>query len=97
MMDYCSSLPNVASLQAMTNAFASTQAQIDYHRQQLMNLHPFSNYMPSPLFNPLDYHIWQYRSTGPKSGRPVYKDLGDCWIVIAFESGPLKLLEIELK
>lgn len=97
MMDYCSSMANVASLQAMTNAYASTQAQIDYHRQQLMNLQPFSNYMPSPLFNPLDYRIWQYRPTGPKSGRPVYKDLGDCWIVIAFESGPLKLLEIELK
>lgn len=97
MMDYYSSLANVESLQAMTNAFASTQAQIDYHRQQLMNQQSFSNYMPSPLFNPLDYRIWQYHPTGPKSGRPVYKDLSDCWIVIAFESGPLKLLEIELK
>lgn len=97
MMDYCSSLANVAFLQSRVNAFASTQDQTDYHRQQLMNQQPFSNYMPSPLFNPLDYHIWQYRPTGPKSGRPVYKDLVDCWIVIAFESGPLKLLEIELK
>ena len=95
MMDYCSSLANVAFLQSRVNAFASTQDQIDYHRQQLMTLQPFSNYMPSPLFNP--YPLWQYRPTGPKSGRKVYKDLGDCWIVIAFESGPLKLLEIELK
>lgn len=33
----------------------------------------------------------------PKSGRKVWRDMGDCWIVIAFESGPLKLLEIECK
>lgn len=94
-MDYYSQRSNVAPLQFFDNSCASIQSQIDFLHQQLMNQQPFSNYMPSPLFNP--YPLWHYRSTGPKSGRKVYKDLGDCWIVIAFESGPLKLLEIELK
>lgn len=38
-----------------------------------------------------------YNPLQTKSGKKIYKDLGDCWIVIAYESGPLKLLEIEWK
>ncbi len=49
-------------------------------------------------YNPLIYDMLNaYVPPKPKSGRKVYRDLGECWIVIAFESGPLKLLELELK
>lgn len=45
----------------------------------------------------LDIMLGCYHPPKPKSGRKVYRDLGDCWIVIAHESGPLKLLELEMK
>ena len=37
------------------------------------------------------------RKPEPKSGRKIWRDMGNCWIVVAHESGPLKLLELELK
>ena len=52
-------------------------------------------------YNHIPYNIWSmlnvYQQPKPKSGREVWKDLSDCWIVIAAKSGPLKLLELELK
>lgn len=72
------------------NACCNTRTMIDY--MSCVNVSPMMTY------NPLITSILNaYVAPKPKSGRKVYRDLGDCWIVIAYESGPLKLLELELK
>lgn len=38
-----------------------------------------------------------YETPKPKSGRPVYRTFDWGWIVVAYETGPLKLLETERK
>lgn len=38
-----------------------------------------------------------YETPKPKSGRPVYRTFDWGWIVVAYETGPLKLLEMERK
>lgn len=54
---------------------------------QMANVWP--NIVPIPYYSP--------PPAGPKSGRPVYRTFDWGWIVIAYETGPLKLLEIERK
>lgn len=71
------------------NVYCNTQTMID--RLHYANV---ASMMNSSLINGM---LNAYSPPKPKSGRKVYRDLGNCWIVIAYESGPLKLLEIELK
>lgn len=80
---------NYASLQDQT-ACCNVQTMFDW-RSSVNVAHMMT-------YNPLIYDmINAYVPPKPKSGRKVYRDLGSCWIVVAFESGPLKLLELELK
>lgn len=74
------------------NVCCNTQTMIDAVNISRVNIIPMLTY--NPLLTGM---LNAYEPPKPKSGRKVYRDLGDCWIVIAHESGPLKLLEIELK
>ena len=73
-------------------ACCNTQTMIDHAHMYRANVAPMMTY--NPLILGL---INACETPKPKSGRKVYRDLGDCWIVVAYESGPLKLLELELK
>lgn len=71
------------------NAYCNTQTMINH-----LSYANVASRIDSSLITGM---LNAYVPPQPKSGRKVYRDLGDCWIVIAYESGPLKLLELELK
>lgn len=74
------------------NVCCNTQSMIDDVNMSRVN------FIPLLTYNPLLTGILNgYEPPKPKSGRKVFRDLGDSWIAIAHGIGMLKLLEIELK
>lgn len=91
---------------ALNNAVANESATRNYNVRLTNLMNQYSAMvnvaLPMGVYSQqtdalLRMNAYEWEKPEPKSGRKIWRDMGDCWIVVAHESGPLKLLELELK